>query len=145
MSSVRVGWARFGPPKCLQMDGGGEWENEVWADYCTERRIKLLFQGVGAHPWLLERRNGLARGIYNRLVEDDRFSSEKILGEVQWCLNTVLSTSGFSAFDGRINAGGIRSVYTRCNCAGRADGSVKGRGGGCAVAYRQARSAFFVN
>ena len=23
----------FGPPKCLQMDEGGEWENEVWADY----------------------------------------------------------------------------------------------------------------
>ena len=30
----------FGPPKCLQMDEGGEWKNEVWADYCSERRIK---------------------------------------------------------------------------------------------------------
>ena len=74
------------------------WENEVWTDYCSERCIKLLFQGAGAHPWLLERRNGLARGIYNRLVEDDRFSSEEILGEVQWRLNAMLSTSGFSAY-----------------------------------------------
>ena len=94
-----AGWlGTFGPPKCLQMDEGGERKNEVWADYCTERRIKLLFQGVGAHPWLLGRRNGLARGIYNRLVEDDRFSSEEILGEVQWRLNTMLATSGFSAY-----------------------------------------------
>ena len=80
------------------MDEGGEWQNEVRADYCSERRIKLLFQGVGAHPWLLERRYGLARGIYKRLAEDDRLSSEKISGEVQWCLNTMLSTSGFSAY-----------------------------------------------
>ena len=75
------------------MDEGGEWKNEVRTDYCPERRIKLLFHGVGAHRWLLERRNGLARGIYNRLVEDDRFSIEKILGEVQWRLNTLLSTT----------------------------------------------------
>ena len=47
---------------------------------------------------MLERRNGLARGIYNKLVEDDRFSSEKILGEVQWRLNAMLSSSGFSAY-----------------------------------------------
>ena len=47
---------------------------------------------------MLERRSGLARGIYDRLVEDDRFSSEKILGEVQWRLNTMPSPGGFSAY-----------------------------------------------
>ena len=56
------------------MDEGGEWKNEIWADSCVERRIKLQFQGVGARLLLLERRNGLARGNYNRLIEDDRFS-----------------------------------------------------------------------
>ena len=80
------------------MDEGGERENEVWADYCSERRTELFFQGVGAHPWLLERQNGLARGIYNRLIEDDRFSSGQILSEVQYCLNTMLSSCGFSAY-----------------------------------------------
>ena len=94
-----AGWlGTFGPPKSIQMDEGGEWKNEVWMDYCSDRRIKLIFQGVGAHPWLLERRNGLARGIYNRLIEDDRFSSGRILSEVQWCLNTMLSAGGFSAY-----------------------------------------------
>ena len=94
-----AGWSgTFGPPKSLQMDEGGEWENEVRADYCSERRIKLFFQGVGEHPCLWERRNGLARGIYNRLIEDDRFSSGEILGEVQWCLNAMLSSSGISAY-----------------------------------------------
>ena len=72
--------------------------NEVWTDFCSERRIKLLFQSVGAHPWLLECRNGLVRGIYNRLVEDDSLSSDEILGEAQWCLNLRLSTGRFSAY-----------------------------------------------
>ena len=47
-------------------------------------RIKLQFRGVGAHPWLSGRRNGLARGIYNRLVEDNRFSSWQLSVEMRW-------------------------------------------------------------
>ena len=43
------------------------------------------------------RRNGLARGIYNRIVEDDRFAKKQILSEVQLCLSTMLLVSGFSA------------------------------------------------
>ena len=67
-----------GPPTCLQLDGGGESRDELWADLRAGRRIKAQFQGVGAHLWLLERRNGLARGIYNRRADDDRFANEKI-------------------------------------------------------------------
>ena len=88
----------FGPPRAIQMDEGGEWKNEVWTDFCTDRRIKLPFQGVGAHPWILERRHGLARGIYNRIRTDDRFSGRQIVTEVQWCLNTLISASGYSAY-----------------------------------------------
>ena len=40
----------------------------------------------------------MARGICNRLIEGDRFSNNAILAEVQWCLNTMLSASGFSAY-----------------------------------------------
>ena len=79
------------------MDEGGEWRHEVWTELRSERRIKLLLQGVGAHPWILERRNGLARGIYNRLEEDDRFPGGQILAEAQWCLNTLISGGGFLA------------------------------------------------
>ena len=57
-----------------------------------------MFQGVGAHPWILERRNGLARGIYNRLHAEKFYSGAQILSEVQWCLNTMVSASGFSAY-----------------------------------------------
>ena len=88
----------FGPPKAIQMDEGGEWKNEVWADFCADRRIKLFFQGVGVHPWILERRNGLARGIYKRMMADGRFSGRRVLTEVQWCLNTLIPASEYSAF-----------------------------------------------
>ena len=68
------------------------------ADLRAERRIKLQLQGVGAHPWLLERLNGLARGIYNRLIEAGRVSSRQIPSDVQWCLNTMPSAEGFPAY-----------------------------------------------
>ena len=68
-----VGWlGASGLSKCIHTDEGGEWGNEVWADLCAGRQIKLQFQGVGAHPWSLERRTGFARGISNRLIGDDR-------------------------------------------------------------------------
>ena len=39
-----AGWLpTFGRPKCIRMDEGGEWENEIWADFCAERRIKMQF------------------------------------------------------------------------------------------------------
>ena len=48
---VRNSWIRVsGPPLCGQMDEDGEWENDLWAELRRERRIKLLFQGVGARP-----------------------------------------------------------------------------------------------
>ena len=78
------------------MDEGGKWKHEIWTDLRAERRIELQFRGAGAHPWILERRNGLARGIYSRLV-DDRFASRQILSEVQWGLNTLISAGGFPA------------------------------------------------
>ena len=46
------------PTQCIQMDEGGGWKNEAWAELRSERRIKLLHQGFGAHPWILGRRNG---------------------------------------------------------------------------------------
>ena len=86
-----------GPRMRIQMDEGGEWENEVWADLRAERRIKLQFQGVGDHPLLWEGCKAPARGICNRFVEDGRFMNKTILSEAQWCLNTMLSACGFSA------------------------------------------------
>ena len=40
----------------------------------------------------------MARGVYNRLVENDRLSNTAILAEAQWRLNTMLSASGFPAY-----------------------------------------------
>ena len=98
MSFVQDGWGASGPPKCVPTDEGKKRKNEIRTDFRTERRIKLQFQGVGAHPWLLERRNGLAGGIYNRLIEDDRFSNTTFLAEVQWHLNAMPSAVGPSAY-----------------------------------------------
>ena len=50
------------------------------------------------HTWILERRNRLARGIYNRLLEDARFSGEQTPAEAQWRQNTLISGGGDSAY-----------------------------------------------
>ena len=73
------------------MGEGGKLGNEICADFCAKRRIKFQFQGVGARPWLLGRRNCFARGIYARLAAGDRSSGQRILSEVQWRLNASLS------------------------------------------------------
>ena len=63
-----------------------------------ERRIQLVFQGAGAHPWILERRNGVGRGIYNRLKADRFYAASQILTEAQWCLITLVPAGGYSAY-----------------------------------------------
>ena len=64
----------------------------------VERRIKPVLRGVGAHPWISGRLNGLARGIYNRLQADRYYAGAQILTEVQSCLNTLVSAGGYSAY-----------------------------------------------
>ena len=41
------------------------------------------FKGPARH-WIVQRRRGLVRGIYYRLVANDRSSGDQILAEVQW-------------------------------------------------------------
>ena len=53
---------------------------------------------MGARPRILERRNGLARGICNRLVADDRFSGKQFSAEGQRRLNSLISGGGFSPY-----------------------------------------------
>ena len=45
--------------------------------------MKILLQEAGARPWILERRDGLARGIYNYLFADDRRPGRQILAGAQ--------------------------------------------------------------
>ena len=73
-----------GRPHEIQMDEGGEWKNEVWTHLPSERVIKLQFQGVGAHHWILGRSNGPARGIRNLLAAIGRYSGNQVLAAAQW-------------------------------------------------------------
>ena len=82
----------------IQMDDGGEWGSGARADLRSERGIKLQFAGVGAHPWVLERQNGLARGVYNRLVAGDRPSGKQFSAEAQWRPTAPISGGGSSAY-----------------------------------------------
>ena len=59
--------------------------------------FNYYLKGLARAPWILEGRNGLARGIYNRLVEGDWFSEKQILAEAQGRLNALISGRGFSA------------------------------------------------
>ena len=68
------------------------------ADFRSGRRVNIQFQGAGARPWFLERRDGPAQGIYTRLVADRSFSSKQILTEVQHYLETLHSASRHSAY-----------------------------------------------
>ena len=87
----------FGPPQRIQMDEGGEWEIEVRTELHPERRVKLYFQEVGAHTRILRRRDGLARAIFSRLVEEGRFLGKRIFAEAQWRLNTLICGGGYPA------------------------------------------------
>ena len=78
------------------MGEGGGWKNGVWADLRSGRIPELQFQGAGAHHRILERRNVLAREMYDRLVADGRFCGKQILAEVHWRLNALLSGIGHS-------------------------------------------------
>ena len=83
------------------MDSGaeseGEFGNELWAEFCAERSVRLHFQGKGAHTWLKERRSGLSQGIRDRLAAGGHFSSRAMLNEVQLRLKTMLRHGEFSA------------------------------------------------
>ena len=46
--------------------------------------------GARARAEVLDRRNGLARGIYDRLIADDRFPGRQIPSEVQWRLDAAI-------------------------------------------------------
>ena len=93
-----VGWESLGLSNvCIWMTGVSR-KNNLWRDLCVERRIKLVFQGVGTHPWISERRNGLARGIHNRLKADRYYTGPQISVEAQWRLNALVSASGYSAY-----------------------------------------------
>ena len=98
MPVAAVGWASLAHPRASRWVNGGAWKPEAWMDLCAGRRIELQFQGTGARPRLLGRRCGLARGIYNRVNDDDRPTKKQNLSEVQWCLETIISAKGFSAY-----------------------------------------------
>ena len=73
----------------------------------------LRSQGVGARPWVLGRRNGLARGIRNRSAADGRFSGEQILSEAQWCLGPQLVFGSNSADLFRREGKGANMLYEK--------------------------------
>ena len=97
--------AVFGEPRIVQSDEGGEWKNDIWVDLRADRYIKVQYQGAGAHLWNLGRRNGLARGIHRRIPADGRYAARQLIPGVEFCLNAMLSTNGFSAY--QLAFGGI--------------------------------------
>ena len=44
-----------GKPRYMRMNSGGVWQDGVWADLRPGRSFRLLPQGKGAFPWMLER------------------------------------------------------------------------------------------
>lgn len=55
--------ARFGKPRGKRMGGGGENINAAWTGFRWARDRDRQFQGNGARPRTLERRDGVYRGI----------------------------------------------------------------------------------
>ena len=82
----------------MQMGEEGEWKNDLWVGLQTDRYIRLQRQGAGAHPGISEQGNALARGIYNRINADGRYAGRQLITEVQCCMNKMLPTNGFSAY-----------------------------------------------
>ena len=98
--------------------GWGELGHEIWnsggvggSGFYAEGQILLQFQGQDAQPWPMGRRNGLARGIYNRLAADNRPLSRAILNEVQFRVNQVAFGLSIGVW---VRSGGFVHVAWRC-------------------------------
>ena len=57
-----------------------------------------FFGALARTPWILERRNGIARGLNNRLIADYGDSGRRMLAEAQWRLNAMIPASELPAF-----------------------------------------------
>ena len=87
----------FGQPEGIQIDEG---RNGRMKNRRTSARSAVPSPSSkrrGRYPWIRERRNGIARRIYNRPMADDRFPSKQIPSGVQWCLITLIPAGGYSA------------------------------------------------
>ena len=71
----------------------------VGTSYGRSYESNCFFRSLARIPWIPERRDGLARSIYNRLKEDNRFSCTHTLAEAPWRLAALIPGSGFSAYD----------------------------------------------
>ena len=56
------------------------------------------YRELARTPWILDRRSGLARGVYNRSVEGERSPGQHTVAEEQWRLNAPISGEGCSAY-----------------------------------------------
>ena len=79
---------------CMMVGAGGRTFGRTFA---RSVGLRSNFNGAGAHPWILVRRGGLARGIYNRLAADDPCSGHQTPSIAQGRFNTLISGSGYSA------------------------------------------------
>ena len=50
---------------------------------------------MGARPWILDRRNGIAPGICNRLVVNSRLLCKQLPSELEWSLRALISGGGY--------------------------------------------------
>ena len=72
-----------------QAQGGGGEEKSPYHNF------RLRIRGTGAHPWLLGRRNRLARGMSSMLAADGRFSGHAISNGLRIRLNTIRVAAAF--------------------------------------------------
>ena len=90
--------AFFGKPCQIQVGAGGELKNDLRRNQCAENNIEISLAGLGAHPWVIERRHDLIRGIYARLPSDPARSGEMAICEIQRVANRVILSSGYSPY-----------------------------------------------
>ena len=61
-------WFRiFGPPGAVISDSEGALTAEAWGRWCDRHGSKRVLLSEDEHGWLIERHNGLLRGIVNRM------------------------------------------------------------------------------
>ena len=85
------------PGEYKWMTFGGE--NDVWRVFCAERNIHFQFQGKGAHAWMSELSDCLARGIHCCPSADGPFPDRATLYEVRFRLDTSRNHGRFSALE----------------------------------------------
>ena len=98
---VRFWFLKFGPPRKIHVDNGGEFNNDSFRKLCDQHGIRLL-PSPAYSPWsngTCERHNGIITEMLKKILMDrSDISLSTALDHAVYSKNCLLNKSGFSPY-----------------------------------------------